>query len=84
MIFLRRMSLRAGVGQAGKGREGGASERAAKDDGAQKAKVVGAGMKGNSADRAAFVKGSQPLYDEFEKEGPNGKVMMDATLRAGN
>jgi tripartite ATP-independent transporter DctP family solute receptor len=56
----------------------------AKDDGALKDKLVAAGMTVNVADREAFVKASQPLYDEFEKEVPNGKAMIEATLRAAN
>ncbi len=61
-----------------------AYEHGAKDDETLKDKLVAAGMKANVADRAAFVKASRPLYDEFEKEVPNGKEMIEATLRAAN
>jgi TRAP-type C4-dicarboxylate transport system substrate-binding protein len=64
--------------------EAWAYEQGAKDDGVLKDKLVAGGMKLNVADREAFVKASQPLYDEFEKEVPNGKAMIDATLRAAN
>ncbi len=56
----------------------------AKDDDVLKDKLVAAGMTLNVADRAAFVQASQPLYDEFEKEVPSGKAMIEATLRASN
>ncbi len=72
------------IAQTAKEMESWAYEQGAKDDGVLKDKLVAAGMKANTADRAAFVKASQPLYDEFEKEVPNGKEMIDATLRAGN
>ncbi len=35
----------------------------------------------NVADRAAFVKASQPIYEEFAKEVPTGKQMIDKALQ---
>ena len=37
-------------------------------------------MQVNVADRAAFVKASQPIYDEFAKQIPNGRQMIDLAL----
>ncbi len=76
--------VRDAIAQTAKEMEAWSYEHGAKDDTVLKDKLVAAGMKVNTADRAAFVKASQPLYDEFEKEVPNGKAMIDATLRAAN
>ncbi|MEQ8354778.1 MAG: TRAP transporter substrate-binding protein [Kiloniellaceae bacterium] len=43
-------------------------------------KLVAAGMELNVADRAAFVTASKPIYDEFAKEVPAGKALLDAAL----
>ncbi len=72
------------IQQTAKEMEAWSYERGAKDDELLRDKLVAAGMKLNVADRAAFVKASQPLYDEFEKEVPNGKAMIEAALRAAN
>jgi tripartite ATP-independent transporter DctP family solute receptor len=77
-------NVRDVIAQTAKEMEAWAYERGAKDDDTLKDKLVAAGMKLNVADRAAFVKASQPLYDEFEKEVPHGKEMIEATLRAAN
>jgi tripartite ATP-independent transporter DctP family solute receptor len=77
-------NVRDVIAQTAKEMEAWAYEKGAQDDGVLKDKLVAAGMKVNTADRAAFVKASQPLYDEFEKEVPNGKAMIEATLRAAN
>ena len=76
--------IRDVIQQTAKEMEAWSYEKGAKDDDVLRDKLVAAGMKINTADRAAFVKASQPLYDEFEKEVPNGKAMIEATLRAGN
>ncbi len=76
--------IRDVIQQTAKEMEAWSYEKGAKDDDVLRDKLVAAGMKINVADRAAFVKASQPLYDEFEKEVPNGKAMIEATLRAGN
>jgi tripartite ATP-independent transporter DctP family solute receptor len=76
--------VRDAIAQTAKEMEAWAYERGAKDDDTLRDKLVAAGMKVNTADRAAFVKASEPLYDEFEKEVPHAKEMIDATLRAAN
>jgi len=42
---------------------------------------LGASMKVNTANRAAFVKASKPIYDEFAKEISSGKEMIDLALQ---
>ena len=42
---------------------------------------LGASMKVNTANRAAFVKASKPIYEEFAKEIPTGKEMIDLALQ---
>jgi tripartite ATP-independent transporter DctP family solute receptor len=76
--------IRDVIQQTAKEMEAWSYEKGAKDDDLLRDKLVAAGMKINTADRAAFVKASQPLYDEFEKEVPNGKAMIEATLRAAS
>lgn len=43
-------------------------------------KLKAAGMKVNAADRQAFVKASGPIYEEFAREVPGGKEMIDKAL----
>jgi len=76
--------IRDAISQTAKEMETWSYEQGAKDDTVLKDKLIAGGMKANTADRAAFVKASQPLYDEFEKEVPNGKAMIEATLKAAN
>ena len=52
---------------------------AAADD-ALREKLVGAGMKYNEADRAAFVKASQPIYKAFAAEVDGGQAMIDKAI----
>jgi TRAP-type transport system periplasmic protein len=47
-------------------------------------KLKQAGMKVNDADKAAFQKASKPVYDEFAKETPNGKEMIDKAVALGS
>ncbi len=44
-------------------------------------KLKAAGMVVNTADREAFVKASAPIYEEFGKEVPNGKQLIDKALQ---
>jgi TRAP-type transport system periplasmic protein len=37
----------------------------------------------NEADKDAFIKASKPIYDEFSKEVPGGKEMIDKALALG-
>lgn len=72
------------IWQTAKEMEGWSYERGAKDDDVLRDRMVAAGIKINTADRAAFVTASQPLFEEFEKEVPNGKAMIEATMRLAN
>ncbi len=50
---------------------------AAKLEGVLKDKLVAGGMKINVADHQSFVDASQPIYDDFIANVPNGKVMLE-------
>ena len=41
-------------------------------------------IKVNEADKDAFIKASKPIYDEFAKEVPGGKELIDKALALGN
>jgi tripartite ATP-independent transporter DctP family solute receptor len=43
-----------------------------------------AGMKVNDADKDAFQKASKPVYDEFSKEVPGGKEMIEKAIALGS
>ncbi|HYA37509.1 MAG TPA: TRAP transporter substrate-binding protein [Candidatus Methylomirabilis sp.] len=43
-------------------------------------KMKAAGMKVNTVDKAAFVKASKPVYEEFGREVKGGKQLVDAAL----
>jgi len=47
-------------------------------------KLKQAGMKVNEADKAAFRAASKPIYEEFAKETPNGKEMIDKAVSLGS
>ena len=49
-------------------------------DEALRAKLVGAGMAYNEADRAAFVAASKPIYDAFAAEVSGGAAMIDKAI----
>lgn len=40
-------------------------------------------IKVNEADKDAFIKASKPIYDEFSKEVPDGKTLIDKALALG-
>jgi TRAP-type C4-dicarboxylate transport system substrate-binding protein len=40
-------------------------------------------MKVNVANKEAFIKASKPIYDEFAKEVPGGKELIDKALALG-
>jgi TRAP-type transport system periplasmic protein len=46
-------------------------------------KLKAAGMKVNVADKEAFIKASKPIYEEFGKEVPGGKELIDQALALG-
>jgi TRAP-type transport system periplasmic protein len=47
------------------------------------AKITKTGIKVNKADKAAFIKASKPIYEEFGKEVPGGKELIDEALALG-
>jgi tripartite ATP-independent transporter DctP family solute receptor len=46
-------------------------------------KLKDAGMQVNEADKNAFIAASKPIYDEFSKEVPGGKELIDKCLALG-
>ena len=46
-------------------------------------KLKKAGMQVNEADKDAFIKASKPIYEEFAKEVPGGKELIDKSLALG-
>ncbi len=47
-------------------------------------KLKEAGMQVNEADKDAFIKASAPIYEEFAKEVPDGKALIDRALSLAN
>jgi TRAP-type transport system periplasmic protein len=47
-------------------------------------KLKAGGMQVNEANKDAFIKASKPIYDEFAKEVPGGKELIDKALALGN
>src|SRR5690242_625004 len=46
-------------------------------------KLKDAGMQVNDADKDAFIKASKPIYEEFAKDVPGGKELIDKSLALG-
>jgi tripartite ATP-independent transporter DctP family solute receptor len=46
-------------------------------------KLKDAGMQVNEADKNAFIQASKPIYDEFSKDVPGGKELIDKSLGLG-
>ncbi|HZT25566.1 MAG TPA: TRAP transporter substrate-binding protein [Pseudolabrys sp.] len=46
-------------------------------------KLKDTGMQINNADKEAFIKASKPIYDEFGKEVPGGKELIEKALALG-
>lgn len=46
-------------------------------------KLKASGMKVNEADKDAFIAASKPVYDEFSKEVPGGKELIDKAIALG-
>lgn len=57
-----------------------AREKGAADDESLLQRLKDSGMKVNTADRAAFVEASAPLYDKFASEVEGGQEMIDQVL----
>ena len=58
-------------------------ETAAKDDNELLAKLKTAGMQVNDVDKDAFIKASAAVYDEFGKEVPGAKALIDRAVALG-
>jgi TRAP-type C4-dicarboxylate transport system substrate-binding protein len=58
-------------------------EVAAKDDADLLGKLKAAGMQVNDVDKDAFIKASTGIYDEFGKEVPGGKEVIDRAVALG-
>ncbi|MDH5534699.1 MAG: TRAP transporter substrate-binding protein [Betaproteobacteria bacterium] len=59
-------------------------ETAAKDETDLLQKLKAAGMQVNEADKAAFVKASKAIYDEFGKDVAGSKALIDKALSLAN
>ena len=58
-------------------------ERAEKDDNDLLGKLKAAGMQVNTPNKDAFVAASRPVYDEFAKEVPGSKEVIDRAIALG-
>ncbi|MFO1324319.1 MAG: TRAP transporter substrate-binding protein [Burkholderiales bacterium] len=58
-------------------------ETAAKDDAELIGKLKAAGMQVNDVDKDAFIAASKPIYDEFGKEVPGAKEVIDRAVALG-
>ena len=58
-------------------------EKAAKDDDELLAKMKAAGIQVNNANKDAFIAASKPVYDEFAKEVPGAKEIIDRAIALG-
>ena len=58
-------------------------ETAAKDDDELLAKLKQAGMQVNEVDKDAFIAASKAIYDEFGKEVPGAKALIDRAIALG-
>ncbi len=58
-------------------------ERGAKDDEELLTKMKAAGIRVNEADKDAFIAASKPVYDEFAKEVPGAKEVIDRAIQLG-
>jgi len=57
--------------------------KAAADDDDLLGKLKSAGMKVNTANKAAFIAASKPIYEEFAKEVPAAKEVIDRAIALG-
>ncbi len=58
-------------------------EKAAKDDEDLLGKIKAAGVQANTPNKDAFVKASAPVYEEFAKEVPASKEVIDRAIALG-
>jgi len=58
-------------------------QKAARDDDGLLAKMKTAGIQVNNANKDAFIAASKPVYDEFAKEVPGAKEVIDRAIALG-
>jgi TRAP-type C4-dicarboxylate transport system substrate-binding protein len=58
-------------------------DKAAKDDDELLGKIKAAGVAVNTPNKDAFVKASAPVYEEFAKEVPGSKEVIDRAIALG-
>ncbi len=58
-------------------------QTAAADENDLLGKIKAAGVQVNNADKAAFIAASKPIYDEFSKEVPGAKALIDRAIALG-
>lgn len=58
-------------------------EVAAREEEALLEKLKAAGMEVNEADKNAFINASKPIYEEFAKEVPAAKALIEKALALG-
>ena len=58
-------------------------EKAARDDDELLAKMKTSGIQVNNANKDAFIAASKPVYDEFAKEVPGAKEVIDRAIALG-
>ena len=69
--------------QVAKDTQGFVHEKAAKDDEDLLGKIKAAGVAVNTPDKDAFVKASAPVYQDFAKEVPGSKEVIDRAIALG-
>lgn len=76
--------IRKVLTETGKEMEAWAREQGAAEDGDLLKQLKDAGMTVNTADRAAFVEASKPIYEAFATEVEGGREMIDKALSLAN
>jgi TRAP-type transport system periplasmic protein len=76
--------LRKQIQQAAEETQAFVYQTGAKMDEELLGKLKQAGMKVNAADQQAFQKASKPVYEEFSREVPDGKQMIDKAIALGS
>jgi tripartite ATP-independent transporter DctP family solute receptor len=71
------------LGQAAKETQAFVYEQGAKMDEELLQKMKAAGIQVNEADKDAFIKASKPVYDEFAKEVPGARQVIDSCIKLG-
>ncbi|HYR19706.1 MAG TPA: TRAP transporter substrate-binding protein [Myxococcales bacterium] len=79
-----RADVRKGLEEAARETQAYVYKTGAQQDDELLGKLKQAGMKVNDADKAAFRAASKPIYDEFSKETPNGKEMIEKAGALGS